>query len=171
MLDSCGVCKGDGTSCVIPTSTELVCKQQNIFDTLISLDGSGHDLANLSNSILRQVVNKGGNKKAAKKNKAASEVLKQQAWNNTWAIPSIIKSDCTGGTKVVCTTVSNESLKSTYVATVTELYNLNQSLLKQLSKLKGKKKAVARLQKLNDQALATALSTAGTVPAGTVSCS
>ena len=166
--DACGVCGGDGSSC-----KELTCKEEKIVNSLIVLDGSAHDLANLTNTLVRTVSNATGkNSKANKKLKAESNALLNQAWTNTWNIPQLIKSDCTGGASVKCATVSNEPLKAKYTETINQLYQLNETLIKQLNRIKKiKAKSKTRFQSLNDQYLATALTTANSVPSSTVSCS
>jgi predicted outer membrane repeat protein len=173
IVDACGVCGGDGTSCLAKPEVPLSCTETNIVNSLIVLDGSAHDLANLTNALIRITSHKGGkSQKANKKLHEQANALLNLAWTNTWNIPNKIQSNCTGGLKLKCATVSNDGLKEQYSSTVNQLFELNQGLLTQIKKLKTKlkAKALARFQTLNDKALATALTTLGKVPASTVSC-
>ncbi|MCO6429228.1 MAG: CSLREA domain-containing protein [Deltaproteobacteria bacterium] len=178
VLDVCGVCGGDGSSCAplptptaTPTIEELKCTEQNISETLFTMDGSSQALANLTRSIGGAFRRAGGSKKAAASAAEKTKSLHIVSWKATWSIPAIIKSDCTGTLSPTCIAASNAGFTSEYTASVAEINSVNQGLLKKLKRLKVKKSAIKKLTKKNDAAYAAALGAVGTVPGTSATCS
>jgi hypothetical protein len=140
-VDRCGVCNGNGQSCIN-------CKSVNIQSAQLALDSNAADFRSLVLQAAHFISRGKGVTRAQKsfskvmKNKAQS--LYTQAWVNTYAaIPGAVL-DC--GTSAFCVKISTSSFKQSLILPAAEM----SALIEQALKLVPRKQRVraARLRKL-----------------------
>lgn len=163
VVDQCGVCGGDGSSC-------LGCESFNIKEQQFSMDGLSFEQKAQVNSaarMLKRVGTKRARNIATKANKAA-QLLYIENWNLTWTIPQVFAS-CSN---------SNLCLQSDHGDNLDQ-FDVNSkalnALLKQVVKanpnLKSKPNRRKQILAKGEKALADALNITASVPRVASSCS
>lgn len=142
-VDVCGVCGGNGSSCVpitsitpgpTPTcasgdagcqSPNEVCRTDNISSSLFALDSRAAELKNLSLLISKKTKyfanGRSSISKKIKANTKRAQALYIDAWTSAWATPTKITS-CTGTTS--CSNVDITSFKTRYLNAAIAQYKL-----------------------------------------------
>ena len=124
IADDCGVCNGDGQSC-------LECQSVNILDTQLSIDGLAGQQRDLVLKASRQLgsVRPGNSKRKqfAKSMVAESQNLYVQAWTTTYAgFPATVLS-CASSS---CVSVSTVDAKQTISSSVSQMSVMIERALK-----------------------------------------
>lgn len=165
VVDQCGVCNGDGTSC-------LGCTEVNILSTQFSMDGNAflqfQNIRKLNRRLVRLTrgtENATLAKKIRHRTNTNAEDLYLSSWVATWSFDSALQ-QCTNET--LCVSVSSAPVLSTYVEAVDALYDTAARLSRKIKKLAGKKSG-----KLLDAAATAqqdALSSAALIPSSQSLC-
>ena len=185
-VDRCGVCDGDGQSCV-------ACQSVNIEGKQLALDINANSLRNNVIKVNRQLLIAGNNSKLSKKDLASlnnyikntniqAEDLYHQVWSKTYtAFPPVVLS-CTSS---FCVTVSTASDKAAIQSSNDGLISLSKAseakakaILKiaksnKAPKLKAVSDAVSLISKLVKEAVNTGVNSKGSlnsIPASKSSC-
>ncbi|MBN8548159.1 MAG: hypothetical protein J0M12_02465 [Deltaproteobacteria bacterium] len=164
VLDRCGVCGGDGMSC-------LGCTNVDITQDQFVLDGNTLELKKLvnhKNNDVKKLARTSQDKAFVKASNKEADKLYKQSWALAWSIPSIYTS-CTN--QVFCTSTSNEATITTFDNSSTELNKLLKATVKKLRKLRGYKvkadqKALTQGDTINQQNLTISAS----IPANVSAC-
>jgi hypothetical protein len=163
-LDQCGVCDGDGTSC-------LGCNSTDITNSLFALDGLGLAQKALVRKASALFVKAGGSKaKAAKYNNTADQLYTKN-WEGTWSLPHIAV-QCTNTD--FCVQADNSGVIADYRSNSDALKALADAiaqsvikLAKKSAKLKSSAKTILKQSSiLGNQSLAETQS----VPVTTSAC-
>jgi predicted outer membrane repeat protein len=164
VVDRCGVCNGDGTSC-------LGCSSSDVTDKQFTLDGSAAGQKALIARLTKLYLKAGGSKVSANSFQVQAEKLYQNAWQLTWSVPSVI---VTCSNTQFCVTRDHSATIASYTADVNSLNDLATKIGKTISKktknrsiLNSAKSLQAKLAKLRKQGL----SEAAKIPATSSSCS
>lgn len=163
--DRCGICGGDGTSC-------LGCEDKDITSLLFALDGSSIKQRKTLRKALRRLERLSqsiSTKKYVAKTLVRADELHNANWTITWTLPQV-STTCTNVD--FCAHVSNSWVVNNYNANAQEMYNLFVKTQKRISK--ALKKVLAPLDLKNqakaDAALKEALELSATIPATQSSC-
>ena len=167
VIDRCGVCGGDGKSC-------LGCSDVSIFETQLGLDGTSLDQKNLVFKISGKLAQAG--KDAQSRSfvdsvRREAESLYKSNWNFTWGMPRVVSS-CSNTT--FCVQKSNAAGLTAYNDNATRLRNLALQALKRLDKTSKDNKRKARNRLFKKQILQyyqSNLEISATVPVTVSSCS
>jgi hypothetical protein len=145
-LDSCGVCGGDGLSCVSCTITDQSAK-------LFALDGNSLQISKDIKAIAK--IAKSCKPSSKKKNAQVSTIQKQAqvlhvvAWEATWLNPTTQQSCQGASVTAVCVTTSFAQPIAKYQSTLLELQSLADSASSFAKKsCKGSKPAATKINKL-----------------------
>ena len=150
VVDRCGVCGGDGNSC-------LGCTSQDATPMLLALDGVAQDMRRL-NKRAAAIILKGrsaADKKAAKAQLITSEKGFVTAWTTLWTKLPVTPLTCTNST--FCSSISFANEFAIYSKSVNEMVAVNRKLVAIIKKGKStysandlkKSKAIAKdLKKL-----------------------
>jgi len=166
VLDRCDVCDGDGTSC-------LGCSSVDVLQTQFALDGNSLAQKVLvdyaAKLILKTTRSSAKSKKFVSTVKLEASKLYQSGWTLTWSLPNIITS-CTN--QIFCTSIDNSGPIQTFNANSDALYNLLSKTVTKLQKerhkkLKSDKKLIAKGLDLHNKNL----SLSSTVPVTASACS
>ncbi len=160
VLDRCGICAGDGDSCLDCTDANIVAQQ-------FSLDGGGLELKSIAHKTARK-LRRLGKKRAAKKTRVEANELYNEMWNTSWALPSVVTS-CAN--TEFCVEVSNASEINDYITDSDSLRSLVVDGVKMIRKAKGKNRAGRKLRKAANNQHETNLATAASVPSSSSVCS
>lgn len=167
MVDRCGVCNGDGTSC-------LGCEDTNIQQTQVTMDSTSLAQKKLVFRAARELERSASTsdrrtRKYVQSLRVRAQQLYESSWGLTWSIPTIITS-CSN--TEFCVQVSN-------TGTISQFNNNSQALkklaagaakrLKRLSSAKARsaKSITSKAAKLHD----ANLSESAKVPANISACS
>jgi Putative metal-binding motif len=129
-IDQCGVCGGDGTEC-------LACESFDIFNTLAELDGGAKEqetIVRKSTELLGNNVKSSATKKFIAETLAKAHDLQVRNWILSWQIPQVVT---TCESSVLCVTTSNLSQLSEYRQHNTELRNLALAVLRRMRTKSG----------------------------------
>lgn len=164
VLDRCGVCNGDGTSC-------LSCTSVNNVANLFELDGEAASQKDVVNRLANLLVKVGGSKKTAKSLNSKATVFYLAAWKFAWSLPQVSVS-C--GNTQFCTTVDNSGLIANYrknmkglTVIATQLGNLINAKTNNSLSRKVKNMLLRRAARIAKSAEATA----SKIPSSTSACS
>lgn len=162
-FDNCGVCNGDGTSC-------LNCEDTNVAATLVKLDSNAGTQRALIESAVKLLLKTASTDKATKAYAASTlkeaEALYLQSWGFIWSIPQVLTS-CPAA---FCAEISHSGFIEGYNANSESLNGILREAVRRLRKFGGKTKSVTRLlnrgRKLNEENFALSAS----LPPATSSC-
>lgn len=132
VLDRCEVCDGDGNSC-------LGCSQVDILNTQFALDGNSLSQKGLIDYIAKLIVKTKGtsaNKKYAAALKVQASKLYVAGWTLTWSLPNIVT---TCSNQVFCTSTSNQVAINTFNNSSKALQDLLATSIKKLQKERRRK--------------------------------
>ena len=130
VLDRCGVCNGDGNSC-------LGCTSQDATPMLLALDGVAQDIRRL-NKRAAAIILKGrsaSDKKLAKAQLVSSEKGFVSAWTTLWTKLPVAPLTCTNTT--FCSSVSFANEFAIYSKSVNEMVAINRKLIAVVKKGKS----------------------------------
>ena len=131
-FDSCGVCAGDGLSCI-------TCNQSDVSAAQFQLDGRAANQARLvrrvANSIVRNAKSSPHQRSQAVKAANDAEALYLANWQTVWSVPSKISS-CSSS--VLCSEVNFESSYTSYIGNSEKLLKLLEQNIAALKKIAGK---------------------------------
>ncbi len=133
VLDRCGVCNGDGTSC-------LGCSDVNIKDTQVALDSGALDQKRLvlrSLKLLSKSISKSDSKtkKFITQSRLKANTLYQESWGLIWSIPSI-QTSCSN--TVFCVSVDNSDTIFSYELNSAQLKRLLDQTVRKILKFAPK---------------------------------
>ncbi|MCB0320829.1 MAG: hypothetical protein KDD60_07870, partial [Bdellovibrionales bacterium] len=134
--DRCGVCGGDGTSC-------LECEAFDITQTQFLLDGGAKDQEKLILNVLHSLKRLDRSKASLafiKESRAIAHTLQISNWTLSWELPSVF-SVCSN---VFCVAVSNEPQLSVYRQQSDELRQLGEKVIARLRKAMKRKNALRK---------------------------
>lgn len=135
VLDRCGVCGGDGNSC-------LGCNNVDIMDEQFALDGNTFALRNLvrttSRDIQKERRSTSKDKAFAKKSRKDADKLYNESWALAWSLPHIVTT-CTN--QVYCTSIDNSGVLQTFNSASASLNELLKKTVKRLQKIRKKRSA------------------------------
>jgi hypothetical protein len=162
-IDRCGVCGGDGQSC-------LDCTKVDISKLQLALDGNArqqhqHNLGGLR--LLSRLSKQTEDKKLVTALKINSQNLYNQSWTTTYSLPKIITS-CTN--TIFCASVSNINEIQTYENNAATLFSLSQSIVKRLKKLKVPRKTLLKFSRTAEGLLANSKQISSSVPLTSSKC-
>ncbi len=161
VLDRCGVCGGDGNSCLGCNSVDITQKQ-------FALDGNSASIRDLVRTTARDIEKLRGAKAAdkafAKKAKKDADKFYNSGWVLAWSLPNIVT---TCENQAFCTSTDNSGTIQSFNAASTNLNSLLKSTISRLQKVRHKKlsrdaQRLAKGDSLNQQNL-TLSSTVPTV--------
>lgn len=127
VLDRCGVCGGDGKSC-------LGCSTLNIFALQNDLDGTSLDQYNTVRGSIRRLKKLSKPTKFIKKVKAEGERLYMANWHLAFSVPSNMQS-CTNSS--FCVQVSTVAGTTQYNNNALALQNLNKEVNAKIKEING----------------------------------
>ncbi|MCO6432569.1 MAG: hypothetical protein J5J00_17075, partial [Deltaproteobacteria bacterium] len=163
VIDRCGVCGGDGSSC-------LECNTVDIASTQLLLDGN----ANRQNALIKKGLRQLLNKKNTKSNKifvesvrSSAQSLATESWQTAYSIPQIITS-CAN--TVFCAQVSNIAQIDKYNENAKALDSLVRSVAKRLKRQGSTKKFVSRYLKQGDLLFTESQKISDSVPRTSSQC-
>jgi len=163
VLDRCGVCNGDGTSC-------LGCTSVNITNDLSALDGNASGQRSLIRKLSRLFVKVGGSKSSANRYNAQALSQYNSAWSAVWSTPSVV-TDCSN--TVLCVKSDNTLTINKFTNGVDSLTRLASKIASSILKKTSDKGIIAdvkntlrQVKKLQAQAKAKA----ATIPVTTSNC-
>jgi hypothetical protein len=168
LLDRCGVCEGDGSSC-------LECQEFDITQTQFELDGGAKDQEKNIISALRdleRIDSSAGTKSFINKLKADAHELQILNWTLSWTLPSVFSS-CTNS---FCVQATNAPSLDEYRARSAQLEDLGKKAIARLIKTKRARgvevnKKDKRLSLRNQKLHENNLKLADTVPVVVSACS
>ncbi len=164
VLDQCGICNGNGQSC-------LGCQSVNITENQFTLDGTAAAQKVVVRSLSRLFVKAGGSRKAAKSYLTKADDYYVGAWRLTWTIPSVLV-QCTN--TQFCVNSDHSGTVNSYLSNVKSLRDLARKIGKSIL-AKTNKRALVGATKVflrrADLLRARAISAAGAVPTSSSSCS
>lgn len=144
-IDRCGVCNGDGTSC-------LDCEETSILSSQFSMDSNAllqlQNIRRQTKTLVRLAKGTSGEATAKQLQKSLnkdSKSLYQEAWTSTWTFDSL-QQQCTN--QIFCVSVSNISTLDDYVQSVDALFDNARKVNREIQRIKKGGKA----KKLNRQA-------------------
>jgi len=158
VLDRCGVCNGDGKSCLGCTTTVNTKSQ-------LGIDSRAASQRDIILKLLVRYKRLGGNK--AENLAAKANSLYKSAWTFAWTLPEV-SVECTS--TQFCTSVDNSEFKSGYESTIHGLTRM----VKRISKLVDKKagaQVTGRFTKKAERNRKAALALLKGIPSSTSSCS
>lgn len=128
-FDACGVCQGDGQSC-------LGCADVSTAETKLKLDGAADKQLALVKQAARTLTSRGSGRVADKKFAAsivaqANDVFIRQ-WNRVWTEAPQIVTNCTNA--VSCVSVSNEATISAYNSDALLLRDFAKQVARRISR-------------------------------------
>lgn len=163
VIDQCGVCGGDGQSCLdcegVPFGTKILdrcevcggdgqscleCNSKDITELLASMDGGAKEFEKVIGKILNRIKKLKGDAKTAafvKTTKAKVHTLQVRNWILSWTIPRI-STKCANLN--FCIESSNSVFVEEYRTHENELNAIAVDALKRLAKAKATKAEVAR---------------------------
>ncbi|MCB0332316.1 MAG: DUF4215 domain-containing protein, partial [Bdellovibrionales bacterium] len=133
-LDVCGVCDGDGTSC-------LDCGQFDNTEQLMSLDGGADAQKNLVIRSIRTLKRKAGAssvRKFVKARRLEALALYEKNWVLTWTIPTVVE---TCSNTVLCVQTDYSTVTAEYNDNSARLREIVEEVVSKLRKKTGRKKA------------------------------
>lgn len=142
VVDRCGVCGGDGNSC-------LGCSNVDITQDQFTLDGNTlalKKLVNRKNRDITKISNSSQNKAFVQKSNKDADKLYKQSWSLAWSLPHVVTT-CTN--QIFCTSTSNAATISSFNSSSTALNNLLKTSVKKLQKVR-RSKVAADTKALND---------------------
>ena len=164
-FDRCGVCDGDGTSC-------LGCESVDIKQQLFALDGQALAQKKLVRHAADSVIrNRSASKnavRAAKSAKAAAAALYQEAWTQVWRQPQI-STLCEN--QIFCTQIDNSDALQSMVGNSLKFGDLLNQVLKQLKRLPGGTRSAQQFLKSYKKLHQANLDQVAKVPTITSACS
>lgn len=141
IVDECGVCDGDGTSC-------LGCTEESQIKVLVALDSQGLAQAKYVKAVANKLLR---DKRASKKSRALASAaiidsakLYNNNWSTTWTLPKVIAT-CTN--TQLCSTVDFSPLVADYVRNSDKLLNLLVKVVKEYQQVS--KSRLSGLKELN----------------------
>ena len=137
-VDRCGVCNGDGTSC-------LDCTTVDTLPALLSLDGSvlgQRDLVFSATKLLLDLAPTKANRTLAEKSDTLAQNLYEQTWTQIYSLPPVVLS-C--GNTSFCTSASTAEYVSTFRSNASKLTELLTQTVRTIRKLGIKPGAGKRL--------------------------
>ena len=124
VVDRCGVCGGDGTSC-------LQCANLNNRPNLFTLDGRAASLKSLAERVAGALRRAGAKKSQVTSIKSSAQALYLKAWNAAWMTPQEI-SNCQNAE--FCTQTNHAETLIAYQSSISELSTLINQAIAKLSK-------------------------------------
>lgn len=131
-VDRCGVCGGDGNSC-------LGCENVDITQDQFALDGNLFALRGLVNKAARELklaARTSKDRAFAKKAKKDANKIYTEGWSLTWSLPNIVTT-CTN--QAFCTSTDNSGTIQSFNNASNQLNQLLQQVVKRAQKARGKK--------------------------------
>jgi hypothetical protein len=166
VFDQCGVCGGNGTSC-------LGCTENTILNDQFILDGSSHVQALMVQKALDLYlkIKKGSAaKKYAADTATVATNLNLESWQLVWSLPTTVQT-CTNA--LLCTSVSFSGAIGEYVNKAVAMHNLMSDVVQKIKKFgsKAQKAKATTLANKEKKALASGLTHADSLPVETSQCS
>ncbi len=164
VLDQCGVCAGDGTSCLGCNTVEVQAQQ-------FALDGQ----ASQQLALIKRARAAIGRYDPSRRTRSAARKVFQEAsatyarmWGSTWSIPSSITT-CTNS--VLCQSVDVSSVASSaFEADSEQMVALLSELTKSLRNVSGQRKAGAKLKRSMTALHSSNLQLLAEIPSSSSSC-
>ncbi len=165
VLDRCGVCGGDGQSC-------LGCNEVNITDTQFALDGNALALRNAvhkASALLLKLNKAAANKEFVKAVRAQAGALYQDAWTKTWSVPNVLN---VCANQVFCVQTSNAGVVESLKSNSDSLLDLVNQVLKRIrAKTKSASRSKSKLSNGANKLHKDSYAKAGQIPLLASSCS
>ncbi len=165
--DRCGVCDGDGMSCID-------CEDFDVENILLGLDGVADAQANIVKKLTRtyKKAAKGTSqeksaKKFRKKTNLRADELFTENWTFTWSTPTIV-TQC--AESEFCVEVSNVASIEQYNVNSDELFQLAKQTKRKIKKITKLKKKVRKLVKEAKALNAESFALSTTVPTSQSVC-
>ena len=135
VMDACGVCDGDGSSC-------LDCDEVDITPLQLSIDSNADMHAGLVQRAARQLVRRSGRdanaRRFANRQVRRADRLSKEVWTQTWTIPNVL-SFCE--TSVLCVSVSNVGFTSEAAMASTRMQRVLRRTVRRLRRESGRPRA------------------------------
>ena len=168
VVDRCGVCAGNGNSC-------LGCESENVTTIQLALDSGARDqealIVNALHRFRRVVGNTGGARRYIIKVRDQASALANQNWVTTWSFPSIVNT-CTN--TQFCTTVTTSAFTNSYAANSVLLRDLTLDVLSRTerrARLRSQRNAARQMRKQAEGQHQTNLLNASSIPTTSSTCS
>ncbi len=157
VVDRCGVCGGDGTSC-------LQCANVNILSDQFVLDGRAASLKNLAEKVAAALRKAGAKKSVTNALKTSASASYNDAWVATWTLPPAI-ANCQNAE--FCVQSNHSDTLQAYQNSISDLTTLINNALNKLKKrgvnIDSYKKSLSKNLKIIN-------STTSTIPATSSFC-
>lgn len=124
-VDQCGVCDGDGTSC-------LGCNSTDITSNLAALDGLAFNQKALVRKATKLLTRAGGSKTKVDKANKSADALYSHSWNIVWSLPQVAV-QCSN--EEFCVQVNNSPVIADYTSNADAFKKLADSIAKKVIKL------------------------------------
>jgi hypothetical protein len=134
VLDRCGVCGGDGNSC-------LGCNNVDILQNQFALDGNAlgqRKLVEHATNNLSKLARSAKDKAFVTKARKDAKKFYNDGWTLAWSLPSIVT---TCSNQVFCTSISNAGTVNSFLSASDGSNKLLKSVIAKLQKLRKKKLA------------------------------
>jgi CSLREA domain-containing protein len=151
VIDNCGVCGGDGASCLpTPTPTPDVltveCTDVDISSELFDIDGTGLRQVAFIRKVERRARRagaRGGRRFVRKARKLYNDTL----WASVWSLDTVQSLDCTGGDVMTqCVQVSNVDALEQTLSASNQLHVYARRFINRYARNGGKTKTVKKLR-------------------------
>jgi len=163
--DRCGVCEGDGTSCI-------TCTDEDQTALILALDGNAANqlrkVSLASKNLRRAGRNRTDIVSFAKLEEKKAKKLYDNQWKIAWVDLAPFTKQC--DPSPFCVEVSNVTQISTYKFNASELHKATKRLIKKLRSLTGDKSAAAKLLKRSKLELSKSLKEIEQYPSSVSSC-
>lgn len=164
-FDRCGVCNGDGTSC-------LGCEDVDVTNLLFILDGNANAQAKLVNRIAKLVLNnkraKSSSKKIAKRAMNDANTLYLQSWSLVWEGVPHLFTNCVN--TEFCVQVDETASLAAYKTNSETLRLVLNKVVKELRKVNGDKKLGGSALRKGEKLHKDNLSSAAQIPQSSSVC-
>ncbi|MCB0352769.1 MAG: DUF4215 domain-containing protein, partial [Bdellovibrionales bacterium] len=164
IVDACGVCDGDGTSC-------LGCENVDQFSTLASLDGganSQREVVIRSISLLTRLVKSQKARNYGRRIRNKADALYVQNWTLIFEIPTTVTS-CANTILCVATDVGTQEVEG-YNANAFALHDLTKQVIRKARRASGRSRIGQKLIRLSEARLQENLNISASVSTFSSTC-
>lgn len=164
VVDRCGVCGGDGNSCLGCNNFDITQEQFALDSNTLALK----KLVNNTNKSIKKLARTSADKNFVTKSNKEADKLYKLSWTLAWAIPSIATS-CTN--QVFCTSISNAGVVTNFNNTSSALNTSVKASIKRLQKVRRSKlKSDTKTVNKGDTIHAQNLTISATIPPSVSAC-
>lgn len=164
-FDRCGVCNGNGQSCIN-------CTEADQSERLVALDGNARaQLAVVRKAAKLLTTSAKGNKSAqnfAQQQLTIANKLFEVQWTSFWAKLPVVSKTCEANS--FCTTVSNADVLKSLSVNTTEFDNIVKRLIRKLRSVTKSKTIGASVLKSSTKELKTGISQINAYPSSNSVC-